>query len=98
MKTSVSRRRDEGGEADSSSREAVTCQSCSHCVAQPETTCWKGAHLAEAMAADSLGGGRFPTWLRVCRPGLGEYCRFPVSRLVFNYAHVHTPRRLLHRQ
>ena len=96
MKTSVSQRHDEGSKAESCSLEAVRCQSCNYCVAQPETTCWKGAHLAEAMAADSLDGGRFSTWLPVCRPGLEEYCRFPVNRLVFNYAHVHTPPRLLH--
>lgn len=56
----------------------------------------EGACLAEAMAADSLDGGRFSTWLRVCRPGLEEYCRFPVNRLVFNYAHMHTHTRTLH--
>ena len=44
-----------------------------------------GARLAEATAAD---GGRLSTWLCVCRPGL-EYCSFPVSRLVFSYAHTH---------
>ena len=45
-----------------------------------------GARLAEATAAD---GGRLSTWLCVCRPGLEEYCSFPVSRLVFSYAHTH---------
>ena len=45
-----------------------------------------GARLAEATAAD---GGRLSTWLCVCRLGLEEYCSFPVSRLVFSYAHTH---------
>lgn len=56
----------------------------------------EGARLGEAMAADSLDGGRVSTWLHVCRPGLEECCRFPVNRLVFNYTRVHTPPRLLH--
>lgn len=51
-----------------------------------------GARLAEATATD---GGRLSTWLCVCRPGLEEYCSFPVSRLVFSYAHTHTHTRTL---